>query len=1126
MTQINAKKFGEHQQLLIDGLDQFPVNWVLTPVYGDKRPYRKNWQTETPITKDLIKRDIRNGKAKGYGLRTGTVSGGIVAVDADGHAAHDKINELSGGVPLPETVAFTSNKPGRCQYLFYVPQEYWGAIATKKISTGVKGDDGKEQKLELRWDGCQSVLPPSVHPETGFYRWRKSPCEVAIAPCPMWIIEQMLNDSAKGDPPLLNNPSTTSDNTPNANWTDKDWALSYLNALSSYRADDYEDWLAVGMVLHSVDDSLLTEWDNWSRQSSKYKPGGCDKKWRSFNSVGSKKGKISFGTLAQMAKEDGWTSPFKSSGRSYGGGIGSGGGNRRGNGGSSGSGSGDGNEPPERGGKVVTHPAWTPLSQFELLSEINTLIERGLPDSEITLAIPNLAKRAGYTETATWKIYHERLREVEATENRAETAALVDLMLKARQAKVPLHSVLPLALAEPFAKYCGWLNIRPEVVLLTFLTTISGLHHTATTCWLNHDWDFEVKPNLFTAIVAPPSQKKSPILKTIAKKPLRVLERKARDEWKKAIADYRATEQRYNSLTKEQKMQEFPDGLPEPPPDRRKIHSFTDTTSEGLRNQIEAYPMQGLIALPDELARLIKSANKYRAGQGSDEEDLLSYYDGGGETVLRADGLAGDFDNLLLAVLGSIQPGVLQKMIKDCQDENGKWARFQFVVQPLAPSSMSADGGSFDLTPMLANLYERINNLPPQDYKPEREAFAYYCSIYNEFERRRCSESHPGLSAAWGKAEGRIGKLACNLHVVHELMAGRTPSEFIPKARYKEAFAIAMFSLQQVFSLYNELGDENALATHLTKVLTLSQRKGEIAARDVQLLYDSKSRPTPDAVRSWFRELEAMNKGKTSGTGRNLIFTANVEFVEPTVEGHSTFESYINQGLQQNVENVECCGVFSPKISYPDLTQNTVVSDLKKSEIFSTSSTDSTMASTVEEMVVLAVETSSTENSTKKDDSDPDDDPDPDPPGGSQLFPLVERYELSGQLGLWVLQIQFNSPTEASVTYTSPAPENNKYNQTLVVSSLIEVGPECTKRMADLEEEIQKQRLAVARETAQAKAQAFLSEGAAVGLMVRVLDLRGVASVEEYEAVSWCDRNGFYTLNNGEAYYPCQLRLS
>jgi hypothetical protein len=59
----------------------------------------------------------------------------------------------------------------------------------------VFGDDGKPEQLELRWDGCQSVLPPSVHPMTGHYRWRRSPTEVAIAPAPMWVIEAMLIES-------------------------------------------------------------------------------------------------------------------------------------------------------------------------------------------------------------------------------------------------------------------------------------------------------------------------------------------------------------------------------------------------------------------------------------------------------------------------------------------------------------------------------------------------------------------------------------------------------------------------------------------------------------------------------------------------------------------------------------------------------------------------------------------------------------------------------------------------------------------------------------------------------------------------------------------------------------------
>ncbi len=302
-TQNTSQPYiSSQQQQLLEDLKKIPQEWALTPVDGKKKSYRKNWQNEPPVSREAIAEEIKSGRAKGYGLRTGTVSGGLVALDADGHAAHKKILELSSGTLLPETASFTSGKSGRCQYLFYVPQEFWNRISTKKIGTGIKGDDGKEQKLELRWDGCQSVLPPSVHPETGQYHWVKSPQEVAIAQAPMWVIEAMLQDTTEAETPLFNQHSHQ---LVSERWTDIDWALSYLSALSPYRADDYDEWLAVGMALHSVDDSLLIEWENWSRQSPKYKPGCCDKKWKSFKRSG-----VAIGTLAHMAKQDGWRSPF------------------------------------------------------------------------------------------------------------------------------------------------------------------------------------------------------------------------------------------------------------------------------------------------------------------------------------------------------------------------------------------------------------------------------------------------------------------------------------------------------------------------------------------------------------------------------------------------------------------------------------------------------------------------------------------------------------------------------------------------------------------------------------------------------------------------------------------------
>ena len=304
-----------------NALKSIPAEWALTPV-KDKRPLRPDWQSETAIARDELINLMSNGQQlisskgkpwhcywNGVGLRTGIVSGGLVAIDMDGRTSQPyMLSHLSNYEELPRTVAWTSGRPGRSQHIYRVPQQYWSAIANTEFKTGAKGEDGEVEQVELRWDGCQSVLPPSVHPITGQYCWLVgcAPWECEVAEAPQWVVEKMLKPAAD-----TNSKKSTASNKTNRSehyeqWSDTDWALSYLNALSSSRAEDYEDWVAVGMALHSVDDSLLREWDAWSTQSSKYKPGDCDRKWKSFKRSG-----VAIGTLAHMAKSDGWKSPFQ-----------------------------------------------------------------------------------------------------------------------------------------------------------------------------------------------------------------------------------------------------------------------------------------------------------------------------------------------------------------------------------------------------------------------------------------------------------------------------------------------------------------------------------------------------------------------------------------------------------------------------------------------------------------------------------------------------------------------------------------------------------------------------------------------------------------------------------------------
>ncbi len=89
--------------------------------------------------------------------------------------------------------------------------------------------------------------------------------------------------------------------------SDREKAVFALKALAKDLAVGYNDWLRVGMALHSTSTDLLDEWDSWSRAAApeKWKDGACARKWASF-----KKSGVGLGSLVQWAKQTGWTPPW------------------------------------------------------------------------------------------------------------------------------------------------------------------------------------------------------------------------------------------------------------------------------------------------------------------------------------------------------------------------------------------------------------------------------------------------------------------------------------------------------------------------------------------------------------------------------------------------------------------------------------------------------------------------------------------------------------------------------------------------------------------------------------------------------------------------------------------------
>ena len=82
-------------------------------------------------------------------------------------------------------------------------------------------------------------------------------------------------------------------------YEDADLVKALVGTLSAKRADDYGDWLNVGFCLYCISPECLDLWEEFSKKSSKYEEGVCDKQWSKMTKKG-----MSIGTLKYWAKLD------------------------------------------------------------------------------------------------------------------------------------------------------------------------------------------------------------------------------------------------------------------------------------------------------------------------------------------------------------------------------------------------------------------------------------------------------------------------------------------------------------------------------------------------------------------------------------------------------------------------------------------------------------------------------------------------------------------------------------------------------------------------------------------------------------------------------------------------------
>lgn len=80
-------------------------------------------------------------------------------------------------------------------------------------------------------------------------------------------------------------------------------ANEYVKLLNSDRADEFQEWLKVGLLLKSIDNCLLVSWRDFSKKSKKYKEGECEKLWKNIKTP-SNGNILTIRSLAFWAKHD------------------------------------------------------------------------------------------------------------------------------------------------------------------------------------------------------------------------------------------------------------------------------------------------------------------------------------------------------------------------------------------------------------------------------------------------------------------------------------------------------------------------------------------------------------------------------------------------------------------------------------------------------------------------------------------------------------------------------------------------------------------------------------------------------------------------------------------------------
>lgn len=161
-------------------LDLAAIGMRIIPLHAkNKVPIPKEWQHKATTNEKTIRTWALTNKNCNWGLVTGAGSG-VFVVDIDPKAGgNESWEKLLKKHKIPETVQCKTGSGGT-HYYFKMPKNRDIRNSASKVGPGI----------DIRGNGGQVVIPPSIHPNGTVYEWVSgfSPSNVSVAKAPKWLL--------------------------------------------------------------------------------------------------------------------------------------------------------------------------------------------------------------------------------------------------------------------------------------------------------------------------------------------------------------------------------------------------------------------------------------------------------------------------------------------------------------------------------------------------------------------------------------------------------------------------------------------------------------------------------------------------------------------------------------------------------------------------------------------------------------------------------------------------------------------------------------------------------------------------------------------------------------------------